>query len=526
MSAWSTIVRDDPAPEAIDARDAAAAAAAAETLEAKLRSPTTLKCVVDANAVFKGFDVTDPRVVCVTIPEVLDEIRDARGRARVAASGDALSTSEPSEASMDAVRRFASKTGDVHALSRVDMKLIALAYDLEARCHGVEHLNTEPAAPRTHSKTTNRFEKQAGWDYVPNAEEWEELDDMNRQQEELERELLAKMRNVSVEEQEAAELNAEAERERAEAESRQARDEEKKRALREAAAEVAASQDHIAKGVEDDGGEDEWEPAISRTTRVRRQKRAERARVAAEEEERRAAEEAARRENDENDEEITEKLEEQTKRATDFFTSRGEMDAGVEDEDAAASSADEDDDDDEDVELESCVSSVTADYAMQNVILQMGLKLIAPDGMRIQHLRRWVLRCHACNEITRALDRVFCPKCGNQSLQKVEHTVTRDGVEQFGVRKKFVLRGSKYSLPAPKGGRRAKKLILREDQLLGVRLTKKQVGQDVFAAEYNEESYADTKHFASQKTAYEIGGGDIRRNPNERRHVATNRRRK
>ena len=174
----------------------------------------------------------------------------------------------------------------------------------------------------------------------------------------------------------------------------------------------------------------------------------------------------------------------------------------------------------------SLVSVVTADYAMQNVILQMGLKLIAPDGMRIQHLRRWVLRCHACNEITRALDRVFCPKCGNQTLQKVEHTVTRDGVEQFGVRKKFVLRGSKYTLPAPKGGRRAKKLILREDQLLGVRLTKKQVGQDVFAAEYNEESYADTKHFASQKTAYEIGGGDIRRNPNERRHVATNRRRK
>jgi RNA-binding protein NOB1 len=163
---------------------------------------------------------------------------------------------------------------------------------------------------------------------------------------------------------------------------------------------------------------------------------------------------------------------------------------------------------------------------MQNVILQMGLKLVAPDGMRIEHLRRWVLRCHACNEITRNLTRMFCPKCGNQTLQKVEHTVTRDGVEQFGVRKKFVLRGSKYTLPAPKGGRNAKKIILREDQLMSVRLTKKQVGEDVFAAEYNEESYADAKHFASQKTAYEIGGGDVRRNPNERRHVATNRRRK
>ena len=162
---------------------------------------------------------------------------------------------------------------------------------------------------------------------------------------------------------------------------------------------------------------------------------------------------------------------------------------------------------------------------MQNVILQMGLKLIAPDGMRIEQLRRWVLRCHACNEISRDLSRIFCPKCGNQTMQKVEHTVTRDGVEQFGVRKKFVLRGSKYSLPLPKGGRREKKIILREDQLMSVRLTKKQIGEDVFAAEYNEESYADDKRFASQKTAFEVAG-DVRRNPNERRHVATNRRRK
>ena len=78
---------------------------------------------------FKGYALTDPNVLRVTIAEVLDEIRDAKGRDAVAASAGALEVAEPSEEAIEAVKRFASKTGDVHALSRVDMKLIALAYD-------------------------------------------------------------------------------------------------------------------------------------------------------------------------------------------------------------------------------------------------------------------------------------------------------------------------------------------------------------------------------------------------------------
>jgi len=39
---------------------------------------------------------------------------------------------------------------------------------------------------------------------------------------------------------------------------------------------------------------------------------------------------------------------------------------------------------------------MTADFAMQNVLLQMGLDLISVDGKRIQRVRNYVLRCHAC----------------------------------------------------------------------------------------------------------------------------------
>ena len=51
---------------------------------------------------------------------------------------------------------------------------------------------------------------------------------------------------------------------------------------------------------------------------------------------------------------------------------------------------------------ESSVACVTADFAMQNVLLQMGLRLVAPTGARVRELRRWGLRCSACFCVTKA----------------------------------------------------------------------------------------------------------------------------
>ncbi len=42
------------------------------------------------------------------------------------------------------VASFASKTGDYATLSRVDLRVLALAYDLEKQTNGVEHLRAEP----------------------------------------------------------------------------------------------------------------------------------------------------------------------------------------------------------------------------------------------------------------------------------------------------------------------------------------------------------------------------------------------
>ncbi len=39
---------------------------------------------------------------------------------------------------------------------------------------------------------------------------------------------------------------------------------------------------------------------------------------------------------------------------------------------------------------------MTADFAMQNVLLQMGLSLVGVEGKKIERVKTWVLRCHAC----------------------------------------------------------------------------------------------------------------------------------
>ncbi|KAJ6851165.1 RNA-binding protein NOB1 [Iris pallida] len=117
---------------------------------------------------------------------------------------------------------------------------------------------------------------------------------------------------------------------------------------------------------------------------------------------------------------------------------------------------------------DSTVACVTSDYAMQNVILQIGLRLLAPGGMQIRQLNRWVLKCHACNKVTQEIGRIFCPKCGNGgTLRKVSVTVGENGVVVAARRQRFILRGTKFSLPMPQGGREAvtKNPILREDQL-------------------------------------------------------------
>jgi RNA-binding protein NOB1 len=396
----------------------------------------------------------------------------------------------------------------------------------------------------------NKQTKQPGWDYVPDEDAWAELDAMNAEAERSAEEVASRMASASLAEAPekppplpetallALEMKERLEKKRAkERETRALLGEDKK----EEAAEAAEGDEKNDDDDDDDGGG--WEQNVSRTTRIRRAKRAERQREAAEKEAAEKASEVDSREVPNTT--VTETVATDTASLTDlnaaadasaaFF--RGDEIAVATDEETPEDDEDEEDagssDEEEEEDFESTVVSATGDYAMQNVILQMGLRLTTPDGMRVSELRRWVLRCHACGDVTKQTTRVFCAKCGNATLQKVQHTVGLNGAEQFGVRRKHKIRGTKFSLPAPKGGRREKAPILREDQLIGMRGVKKRDDEDVFAAEYNEESFAGssrgqkpgTAHLYHQRDLMESGGFP-KKNPNERRFVRTNRRRK
>ncbi|KAF9464885.1 Nin one binding Zn-ribbon like-domain-containing protein [Collybia nuda] len=132
---------------------------------------------------------------------------------------------------------------------------------------------------------------------------------------------------------------------------------------------------------------------------------------------------------------------------------------------------------------------MTADFAMQNVLLQMGLNLVGVEGKRIEKVKSWVLRCHACFKICKDASKKFCPSCGNPTLLRASVTVSAPNASsdtpamQVHLKPNFQykIRGTKYSIPAPKPGS-AKTgagvgLILREDQVEYMRAKKQADGK-------------------------------------------------
>lgn len=121
---------------------------------------------------------------------------------------------------------------------------------------------------------------------------------------------------------------------------------------------------------------------------------------------------------------------------------------------------------------------LTSDFAMQNVIIQMGFTLLSLDGRRLTRVKRFKLLCKACKMLNLNVERQFCEACGNSMLAKVSVYINESGnVTYFeNPKRKINLRGTRYSIPKPLCGREgiAKNLILREDEfMIGEKAMKK-----------------------------------------------------
>nr|CTP81985.1 Bm6803 [Brugia malayi] len=117
-------------------------------------------------------------------------------------------------------------------------------------------------------------------------------------------------------------------------------------------------------------------------------------------------------------------------------------------------------------EKEMKVACVTTDFAMQNVLLRLGLYLLSINGYRIHRLNSYILRCWACFATTNVMTKRFCPRCGNDSLHRVAVSIADDGMMQLHINWNRLQssRGLRYSLPAPKGGKHPGGPQLFEDQ--------------------------------------------------------------
>jgi len=107
----------------------------------------------------------------------------------------------------------------------------------------------------------------------------------------------------------------------------------------------------------------------------------------------------------------------------------------------------------EKLEDELGVFLMTSDFAMQNIILQVGIPLLAIDGYKIKRVKSYILECYTCWKLCRDLTKKFCPSCKYATLLKVScsYNVNGDLILYRKKNWKMNKRGQVYNIPLPKG---------------------------------------------------------------------------
>lgn len=140
--------------------------------------------------------------------------------------------------------------------------------------------------------------------------------------------------------------------------------------------------------------------------------------------------------------------------------------------------------------VKTAVGVITTDFSVQNVLLHMKINIVTVDGKRMKFMKQWVKVCSACHTLVPDMKRIFCPSCGNDTLRRssllffsflflflsqnyqkkktVSCIMDENGETHYvyNPKKTFSLRGTIYTIPKSKGGKRNLDPVLREDQLI------------------------------------------------------------
>uniref|UniRef100_A0A2N9EIU1 Uncharacterized protein n=1 Tax=Fagus sylvatica TaxID=28930 RepID=A0A2N9EIU1_FAGSY len=486
---WSTIVKSQPPPKPKHEPSPTSNQVFVDNCKS---SKGIAVAVVDANALIEGGSdkLTHIADKFVTVPEVMAEVRDPTSRHRLSfLLPSSLQSMDPSPDSLNKVIKFAKATGDLQTLSDVDLKLIALTYMLEAQIHGTKHIRDCPPPVQVVNAKRLPEKDMPGWgSNVPNLAEWEAIDRVLGGDGGLSN---TKSRILPLQDMNLNVLDYDKVSEdgsKVGSENREEDDVEggvsvtrRPRRYLPKKEEVNIEGKMVANGIDASQGEfdeddaDDWRPAVSRSTHrrfLRRKARREHYVAMAEKDAQEDAEkirldnvvkdgrslENEIKEGNNGDENLSTILEEM-RLEEDTINDFQELDisserlgsnnpelaeASFESNEGELVDGDEVDMVNEELDHVEIVACVTSDFAMQNVLLQMGLRLLAPGGMQIHQLHRWILKCHACYTVTAEIGRIFCPKCGNGgTLRKVAVTVGENGVVLADRRPRITLRGTK-----------------------------------------------------------------------------------
>ena len=421
----------------------------------------------------------------VTVPEIISEIKDAATRSRVQTTlSPFLNLRSPSPASVKFVVDFARRTGDLAVLSKPDIQIIALTYEIECERNGGDwRLRNAPGQKRVNGAPPSKVVPEG--EAVATAVDGDDSTDVPSSQ---------STQQISVDEENssgagpAAEIpSSRSDQPSANVERTESNQTDPPSQVEQLKAGGNPLQSDQSTGTE--SSVDASQPAVVTQP-------AEEDATAANEEAPQVIESSeAHSIDDEISSQLADtKLEEDPKHAeidtlpkVDSAQNSAESQEDCSDsegwitpsnlkkkqaQDAGASTTPAD----EPKTMQ--VAVLTTDFAMQNVILQINLNLLSPSLTRVKHLKTFVLRCHACFQISKDMNKQFCPRCGQPTLTRVSCSTSANGEFKLHLKKNMQWnhRGEKYSVPKPvhgsangklKGGGKGgwgNSLMLAEDQ--------------------------------------------------------------
>ncbi|KAI5200333.1 D-site 20S pre-rRNA nuclease [Aureobasidium subglaciale] len=334
----------------------------------------------------------------VTVPAIITEIRDAATRTRVETQlMPFLTIRSPNPASIKFVTDFARKTGDLDVLSKPDIQIVALAYELECERNGGDwRLRRNPGQKGMNGKPPVKEEVKPEETEEPKNEEiGETKQEQTAAEETTEQPIEASVQQIS---EDLAQTKIEE--------------------VQQVASEQPVAQDAqptpTTEEVAEDSGEDSDGGWITPSNLKKHQEK----------------------------------------------DSSGSTESTQTQQSVLQ------------------VATLTTDFAMQNVLLQINLNLLSPTMQRVKHLKTYILRCHACFCTTKEMSKQFCPRCGSPTLTRVACSTTSNGEFKLHLKKnmQWNTRGDRFSIPKPvhgsangrvQGGGKGhwgNELILAEDQ--------------------------------------------------------------